>query len=30
VEKVQDFTMGFCIRCHRQKNAGIDCYRCHR
>jgi hypothetical protein len=23
------FEMGFCIKCHRQKNASIDCFNCH-
>ncbi|HEX2926540.1 MAG TPA: cytochrome c3 family protein [Ruminiclostridium sp.] len=30
VERVQDFTMGFCIQCHRDNNATVDCFSCHR
>lgn len=30
VMKVQDIDMGFCIRCHRQYNATVDCFSCHR
>jgi hypothetical protein len=25
-----DQTMGWCIACHRQRGASIDCYVCHR
>ncbi|HEX5732355.1 MAG TPA: cytochrome c3 family protein [Blastocatellia bacterium] len=25
-----DQTMGWCIDCHRQRQASIDCYACHR
>ena len=24
-----DLTMGFCVNCHREKNAPIDCLTCH-
>lgn len=30
IERVEDFTMGFCIQCHRDNNATIDCFTCHR
>ena len=30
VVKAQKFEMGFCIRCHREKNATHDCFTCHR
>lgn len=26
----QEFTMGFCITCHREYKAKTDCYGCHR
>ena len=29
VEKVASFKMGFCISCHRDKGATIDCGACH-
>jgi len=25
----QDFTMGFCMQCHRENNATRDCFACH-
>ena len=25
----QNFTMGFCIQCHRENNATQDCFACH-
>ena len=28
-EHVVDHTMGFCVNCHRQKNAPNDCLTCH-
>jgi len=28
-ERKVDHTMGFCISCHRQKNASVDCITCH-
>jgi len=28
-ERVVDHTMGFCVNCHRQKNASNDCLTCH-
>lgn len=28
-ERKVDHTMGFCIECHRQHNASIDCVTCH-
>jgi hypothetical protein len=24
-----DMTMGFCLACHKQKQASIDCITCH-
>jgi hypothetical protein len=30
VEQVHQFSMGFCLDCHRTMNAPIDCYTCHR
>jgi hypothetical protein len=30
VALVQDFTMGFCVQCHRDENYSHDCYICHR
>lgn len=30
IEKVNEFEMGFCVDCHREKGASIDCYTCHR
>lgn len=30
VVAVRKFEMGFCIRCHREKNATHDCLGCHR
>ena len=29
VERVTTMKMGWCIDCHRQKGASIDCYACH-
>jgi formamidopyrimidine-DNA glycosylase len=28
-ERVVDHSMGFCVNCHRQKNAPNDCLTCH-
>ena len=28
-ERAVDHTMGFCVNCHRQKNAPNDCLTCH-
>jgi Cytochrome c7 and related cytochrome c len=28
-ERNVDLTMGFCVNCHRQKNASNDCWTCH-
>ncbi|MGC2333463.1 MAG: cytochrome c3 family protein [Candidatus Acidiferrales bacterium] len=28
-ERKVDLTMGFCIQCHKQHNASIDCVTCH-
>jgi hypothetical protein len=28
-ERKVDHTMGFCVQCHREKNASIDCVTCH-
>jgi hypothetical protein len=28
-ERVVDHTMGFCVSCHRQRNAPNDCLTCH-
>lgn len=30
VEKVRTLQMGFCVACHRQNNAPVDCYTCHK
>ena len=30
VEQPQEFTMGFCIQCHRDFGASHDCFLCHR
>ncbi len=30
VEQANQFTMGFCVKCHQEKKASIDCYTCHR
>ncbi|GAB7028216.1 cytochrome c3 family protein [Geotalea toluenoxydans] len=30
VVATRKFEMGFCIECHRQKNATHDCFTCHR
>lgn len=29
VERVSSFKMGFCVSCHRDKGASIDCATCH-
>ncbi len=29
-EKVHDLQMGFCMDCHRQKQATVDCLACHK
>ena len=28
-QRVVDHTMGFCVNCHREKNAPNDCFTCH-
>jgi len=28
-ERKVDHTMGFCVQCHRQNNAPVDCVTCH-
>src|SRR5215203_5081600 len=28
-ERVVDLTMGFCVNCHREKQASLDCLSCH-
>jgi hypothetical protein len=28
-ERKVDHTMGFCVECHRQNNASVDCVTCH-
>lgn len=30
VRQVQEFSMPFCVTCHRQDGASIDCTTCHR
>lgn len=30
VERVSSMKMGWCVSCHRQQGASIDCYTCHR
>ncbi|MFQ5913855.1 MAG: cytochrome c3 family protein [Nitrospinota bacterium] len=30
MQQVKALTMKFCVRCHRQKKASIDCAICHR
>jgi hypothetical protein len=30
VRREVDQSMGWCIECHRNQNASIDCYVCHR
>lgn len=30
VSRQVDQTMGWCIECHRQQQASVDCYACHR
>jgi predicted CXXCH cytochrome family protein len=30
VQLTHEFTMGFCVTCHRDENATVDCYACHR
>jgi Cytochrome c7 and related cytochrome c len=29
VERVADLTMGWCVSCHRNRHASIDCLSCH-
>jgi hypothetical protein len=28
-ERVVDLNMGFCVSCHKAKNASNDCLTCH-
>jgi hypothetical protein len=28
--RVQDMHMGFCMECHRVRQASIDCLTCHK
>jgi len=30
VERVSSMKMGWCVSCHREQGASIDCYTCHR
>jgi hypothetical protein len=30
VKTVNDFDMNFCVKCHQENKASIDCYTCHR
>ena len=30
VVQVHPFQMGFCVSCHREKRATVDCFTCHR
>lgn len=30
VQKVSSLTMGWCLNCHQQRNASIDCLICHK
>ena len=30
VRLANEFEMGFCIECHKEKEASIDCFTCHR
>lgn len=30
IRQVKSLNMGFCINCHRLKNASIDCLTCHK
>jgi hypothetical protein len=30
IKQPQEFTMGFCIQCHRDNSAPTGCYGCHR
>ena len=30
VEQQETLNMGFCVNCHRENGAPIDCYTCHR
>ena len=30
VERVTSMKMGWCVSCHREQGASIDCYACHR
>jgi hypothetical protein len=27
--RMVDHTMGFCVQCHREKSASVDCVTCH-
>lgn len=29
-EQRVEFTMGWCMKCHRQRGASIDCWTCHK
>lgn len=29
IEQVETLQMGFCMNCHREKGAPVDCYTCH-
>ena len=30
IRQVRSLRMGFCVNCHRQKNASTDCWTCHK
>ncbi len=30
VHKAKTLSMGFCVSCHRENNAPVDCYTCHK
>ena len=30
VERVSSMKMGWCVSCHRERGASIDCYTCHK
>jgi hypothetical protein len=30
IELAQPLTMGFCVNCHRENRATVDCFTCHR
>jgi len=30
VRQVRSLTMGWCVSCHRQNGASVDCYTCHK